>query len=457
MNKYKVTGWALGAVAVGLTLGLWLALDRDPSRWNQGSNAIDFGTALFWITLLAAVELLPMSLGLGTEMTMTMPIHLALAILYPPWTAMTITAISAVDLRELRRELPIHRVVFNRAQITLAVGATCMPFAFADNPFHPVPIVLAAVAHAVVNLTLVAVGVHFATNASLRDTVRSLVPEPVSGFVVWYVVVIGLGVVTALAYDQFAAWAVAAIIVPILFARLSIIGARTQQELSERIRKQQQALLDATEKIFQERENERKRIAEEIHDSSLQLLAAAAYGCGNANEFILVQRYDLAGEAVKNARNALDEAIQMLRGSLVDLRRSSVEKGGLMETIRTFVDHASTLWGADIRVEGNVKSEPPLPVALAAFQILQEGLTNALKHADSSSVVVRIDDSDGRVHIVVQDDGTGFDPSTEVGSDHVGMRLMRERAAHVGGAIELESRPGSGTRLEVILPGGVAQ
>jgi two-component system nitrate/nitrite sensor histidine kinase NarX len=60
------------------------------------------------------------------------------------------------------------------------------------------------------------------------------------------------------------------------------------------------------------------------------------------------------------------------------------------------------------------------------------------------------------VHIVVEDDGPGFDPSTEVGKDHVGMRLMKERAARVGGRINIDSRPGSGTRLEAILPGGVA-
>jgi signal transduction histidine kinase len=186
------------------------------------------------------------------------------------------------------------------------------------------------------------------------------------------------------------------------------------------------------------------------------MLAAAAYGCGNAAAFIDAGRVDAARDAVVSAREAIDDAIKGLRESLVDLRKSSVEEGGLVETIRNFSQQLATLWGAEVRIEGNVASEPPIPVALAAFQILQEGLVNALKHSDGSAVVVNISNIDNMVHIVVEDDGPGFDPETEVGTDHVGMRLMRERAARVGGRIELRSRPGRGTRLEAILPGGVA-
>jgi two-component system, NarL family, nitrate/nitrite sensor histidine kinase NarX len=116
----------------------------------------------------------------------------------------------------------------------------------------------------------------------------------------------------------------------------------------------------------------------------------------------------------------------------------------------------ATLWGAEVKILGNIGREPPIPVALAALQILQEGLVNALKYSQGGTVVVNVSDVDNMVHIVVQDQGPGFDPNSEVGKDHVGMRLMRERAARVGGRIELESQPGRGTRLEAILPGGLA-
>jgi signal transduction histidine kinase len=215
--------------------------------------------------------------------------------------------------------------------------------------------------------------------------------------------------------------------------------------------------LNATERVFQERENERKRIAEDIHDSSLQSLAAAAYGSGNALEFLDAGYLDRARAAMAGARDAVDGAIVRLRESLVDLRKSAVEEGGLMVTINKFADQVSVLWGAEVRIEGTVEHEPPVPVALAAFQILQEGLTNAVKHSQGSEITVKIQEHDSMVHILVEDHGPGFDTSAEVGEDHVGMRLMKERAARVGGRIELDSKPGAGTRLEAILPAGVAQ
>jgi two-component system nitrate/nitrite sensor histidine kinase NarX len=125
--------------------------------------------------------------------------------------------------------------------------------------------------------------------------------------------------------------------------------------------------------------------------------------------------------------------------------------------VRNYVGQVSTFWETEVRIEGGVASEPPIPVSLAAVQILQEGLVNALKHAQGSTVVIRVEESDGFVHIVIEDDGTGFDPETSVDDQHHGMRLMRERAERVGGRIELDTSPGRGTRVEAVLPGGVAR
>ena len=419
---------------------------------------------LFWIAILAGAELLPVSLGFGTEVTMAFPIHLALAITFrnQPWVAMAIAGLGAADLREFKREIALLRALLNRANMMLSVGAAVIPLAILPvNPLRDasgvVIVILSGVLHLVTNLGIVTLVVHWEHAVPLRKALSNLLPRPVTGFAISYVVLTGLGVITAWAYRDAGAWAVAAILIPLLFARVSILGARAQQELSERVQKQQEALLLATEKVFEERENERKRIAEDIHDSSLQLLAAATYGIGNAEEFLGTGREELAAEAIVGARDAVEGAIKDLRASLVDLRRSSIEEGGLLETITKFADQVSTVWAAQVIIKGEVAHEPPIPVALAAFQILQESLINAMKHAQGSTVTVEIEDGDGQFHIVVADDGPGFDPEDEVGEDHVGMRLMKERAARVGGRIVLNSAPGNGTRLEAILPGGVGQ
>jgi signal transduction histidine kinase len=418
-------------------------------------------TFLFWIAILIVADLLPLSLGFQTLITMAFPAHLAIEILFEPLIAMVIVGLGAFDLREVRREIPLSRSLFNRAQLMLAAGAASAlihlhhgnPFSF---PIGTVFLSAGAVVHFATNLSLVAIAVSLHSRLPLAATVQSMHPAPVSGFFLAQALLASLGVATAAAYLEIRAF-VAAFLIPLLFARLSLLGARTQQELSERIQKQQEALLAATEKVFEERERERKRIAEDIHDSSLQMLAAATYGTGNALDLLAAGDAGKASTAITSARNALDGGIKNLRESLIDLRKSSVEAGGLMETIRKFADQLSTLWGAEVVIEGEIRSEPPVPVALAAFQILQEGLTNALKHSNSTRVTVKIIEEDALVHIVVQDEGTGFDPAAEIGADHVGMKLMKERAASVGGRIEVDSRPGDGTRLEAILPGGVAQ
>jgi signal transduction histidine kinase len=465
MIRFKAFTWFTTAVAVGIAA--WLL--STELTWfagvEPGPDDASLETFLFWTVLLAASELLPVSLGFGAEVTMAFTVHLGIAIVFrsQPGIAMVIAGLAAVDLREFKRQLPLFKALFNRSVMMLAIGAASIPFAwaFADDrtPFNILLIAVAALLYLVVNLNLVAAAVRLEKGVPMTETFRLLIPTPVAGFALSYVLLTMLGVATALAYEEvrYGGWAVAAILIPLLFARLSIIGARTQQELAERIRKQQQELLVATEKVFEERERERNRIAEDIHDSSLQSLAAAAYGSGNALEFLEAGHVEKARAAMAGARDAVDGAIVTLRESLVDLRKSAVEEGGLIETIHKFTEQVGVLWGAEVKIEGTVEHEPPVPVALAAFQIVQESLTNAVKHSEGSPITVKIDEIDGMVHILVEDEGPGFDTSVEIGDDHHGMRLMKERAARVGGRIELDSKPGAGTRLEAILPAGVAQ
>jgi signal transduction histidine kinase len=377
---------------------------------------------------------------------------------------MIVIGVSAVDLREIRRQISVHRALFNRAQLMLTVGvASYLISSFEPDTVFQLPqgiflIAAAGILSVVTNLTLVALAVHFDEGIPVHRAFRALIPDPVGGFIASYIVLIGLGAATAfVSEERFGKWAVAAFFIPLLFARLSILGARAQQELSEKVQKQQEALLAATERVFEERERERRRIAEDIHDTSLQMLAAASYGAGNAREFLGTGNEGQAIDAIESSKEAIEEAMKALRESLMDLRKSAVEEGGLIETIQKFADQVATVWGAEVQIEGTIDHEPPIPVALAAVQILQEGLANALKHAGEGAVLLKIRQEDGMVHLVVQDEGPGFDPEAEIGADHHGMRLMKERAARVGGTVVLDSRPGAGTRLEAILPGRLAQ
>jgi signal transduction histidine kinase len=449
----KLYAWALvGAAAAGV----WLL----PS-----GETPPLSTFLFWIALLIAVELLPVSLDFESQVTMGFPILLAAAMLFPPWAAMAIAGIGSIDPREVRREIKLHHALFNRAQTMIAVGAGALVFSPVRDSIEPVQFsalflaaaVGTALVYTAVNLGLVSFWVALRQEMGPVAAFRSLLPDPPAGFWFSYLLLAGLGLATAVVYANvdYGAWAVAAFIIPLLFARLSIIGARARQRLTEQMQQQQQRLLATTESVLQEREEQRNEIAAHIHDSSLQLLAAATYGAENALAYVEDGDRDNAVDTLKMTRSAIDQAIKSLRGSLVDLRRTSVEEGGLMATAEKFIEHASTLWGVRIDIEGNVSSEPPVSVALGAFQILQESLANALKHSNSDTISVKIEDVGGALRIVVEDEGKGFAPDHDAGSEHLGMRLMKDRAAQLGGRIELDTAPGRGTRVEAVLPGGV--
>jgi signal transduction histidine kinase len=262
-------------------------------------------------------------------------------------------------------------------------------------------------------------------------------------------------VITAAAYSDIGEWALAGILIPVLFGRMSILGARQGQELSEHIRQQQEALLQASEEVFRERERERTRIAETIHDTSLQQLAAASYASQNAELFLDSGDVDGARRTVNSARQATQSAITSLREAIADLRRAAVEEGGLVETIKKFADELVVVWDAEVKIEGEIENEPPTPVSLAAIQIVQEAIVNSLKHADDKFVRVTVGELDGMVRLIVEDRGPGFEVTDEVKEKHHGMRLMRERAARVGGRINIDSHVGEGTRIEALLPAGV--
>jgi signal transduction histidine kinase len=413
---------------------------------------------LFWVAVVAVCEVSPVALGFRAEVTMAFPVHIALAIVFrsEPWVAMAISGIAALDVREFRREIPLWWALFNRSQTMLSVGAAAGCFAlWPGSPFHLVPIVGAALVHLAVNLGLVATIVNLDYGVPFKKALAELPPKPLSGFAMSYVLFTALGVVTAIALERFGDWAVVGILIPILFGRMSILGAKRGQELSEHLRKQQEALLRASEQVFRERESERTRIAETIHDTSLQLLAAASYAAGNAETFLDSGDVDGARRTVNSARQATQNAISSLREAIADLRRAAVEEGGLVETIKKFADELVVVWDAEVKIEGEIANEPPTPVSLAAIQIVQEAIVNSLKHADDKFVRVTVGELDGMVQLIVEDRGPGFEVTDEVKEKHHGMRLMRERAARVGGRINIQSHIGEGTRIEALLPAGV--
>src|SRR5918996_882317 len=176
MNRFRVYCWAVTAAAVAM-LVVSLAEVGDPPPLS---------TFLFWICLIATVELLPMTLAQGAEVTMGFPLHLALALLFSPWVGMVISGIGAMDVREFRRELPPHRIAFNRSQTMISVGLASAVFSLygrtltteSIRPSIILAIALAATANTGANLSLVVGALHYDEAIPSTQALRALLPDP---------------------------------------------------------------------------------------------------------------------------------------------------------------------------------------------------------------------------------------------------------------------------------------
>jgi signal transduction histidine kinase len=203
-------------------------------------------------------------------------------------------------------------------------------------------------------------------------------------------------------------------------------------------------------------EHERSRWARELHDETLQELAAlkislaAARRNGNAKG---------VAEAVDGAIDGLDDSIRSLRGLITDLRPAALDALGAGPAIEALVDRVRARTDAEVTLDmdlayesGRVVSRHLPAVEAAIYRISQEALTNALKHAEASVVRVTIVENDERVDVTVVDDGVGFDPGAV--ATGFGLIGMRERLALLGGTLSIDSAPGRGATIHATLPSG---
>ncbi|HSK99786.1 MAG TPA: GAF domain-containing sensor histidine kinase [Rubrobacteraceae bacterium] len=198
---------------------------------------------------------------------------------------------------------------------------------------------------------------------------------------------------------------------------------------------------------------ERNRLAREIHDTLAQGLTATALQLESAEALLG------ADPDPEHVRQPLHRALSLTktnleeaRRSVLDLRAAPLEGRPLPEALRVLAERWEEETGKAARLKV-VNGSRPLPprVEAALYRICQEALTNVVRHAGADRVTVRLVATPGAVRLAVEDDGAGFDP-TGVPSGRHGLLGMRERAAMLGGAFEVESSPGEGTRIEATVP-----
>lgn len=208
--------------------------------------------------------------------------------------------------------------------------------------------------------------------------------------------------------------------------------------------------------IIRAQEEERKRIAREIHDDTAQTIAGA---CADCNNIILTQK-GLSDEAAK----LLERLHIKLKGILVDVRQLShnlrpglLDQFGLIPSLELLINDVNVKGGTDCRLEVLSSERRIIPeVEVALFRIVQEALRNVVKHSKAKKAIVSIRFDKQRVRVCIEDNGIGFELPTALNAlarrGKLGLMGMRERARLVGGNLRVESQLDKGSLITVTIP-----
>ncbi len=238
-----------------------------------------------------------------------------------------------------------------------------------------------------------------------------------------------------------------------MLSTLAVIAMALAINLSEQ-RKADTKLRAMARQIVTSQEEERARVARELHDGVGQWLASVKYVFESALD------HARRSGSTKEVKETLEGGVERLREVLGEVRRISHDlRPALLDDLGLAhaLEHLAHEWSARAHVATQVEAahagEVPEAVATALFRVAQEALGNVERHAEASSVTLRLTRSDGSLRFQIQDNGIGFDVSAQLRSPRHGLGLthMRERIESLGGAFELLS-DAAGTRLTATFP-----
>jgi signal transduction histidine kinase len=205
---------------------------------------------------------------------------------------------------------------------------------------------------------------------------------------------------------------------------------------------------DALRRVVAGQEVERRRLARELHDETGQALTSILLGLRAVED---AGNPDGVQKSVSDVRKLVVETLQDVRRLAVQLRPAALDDFGLAPALERLVQTYSETTGIPVEFEAGLGERLPPEVETTLYRIVQEALTNIVKHAEARSVSVLLVRREGSVTAVIEDDGRGFDPES-TREDGLGLLGMRERVELHDGRLKIEASPGSGTTLVVEMP-----
>jgi signal transduction histidine kinase len=251
-------------------------------------------------------------------------------------------------------------------------------------------------------------------------------------------------------------------LVPLFLARQMFFRSRALEEAHEELQDRAKVLRRLSNRMAEERQDERMQIAGYLHDDLAQLLFQLSLQTDLVERLLGEGDIEGARAMLADLRDTKELASERMRSLVSDLHRSPIGRKGLSEALRSFTDEVGR--DAVSRFELEVVDLPlPPPIQLLVYQIAHEAVMNALKYADASTIEISFAERAHAAELVVRDDGAGFDTEAGEPEGHYGLTMMRERATVAGGTFDIVSARGHGTAITVRFPAewlqtnGVAQ
>jgi signal transduction histidine kinase len=405
-----------------------------------------------WIILLAFVNLLPLD-GWHAHLAPDFPIGAAAAMVLSPIEASVIGFVSAFDSKEFKGQIALSRAVFNRSQLGIVyyVGSLVphrTHVASATGLIVPVAVLTLSVM-CLINYLLVGAGITIEYGYPFSGALSKLRLGTSVDLAVGFAASSVLAAMLAALHELTGTWALIAILGPTLLGRQALKRGQMFLEANRAHKSRELALRGLSLHASEERSDERRLIAADLHDEVLQPLFKVTLMAHVLKADLATGRLLEMDEDIPELISAAEAASNVLRELIGDLRRSAIGMGGLAPALRRLTAAGLRTETPMIHVHTDEIVVDPL-IELSLYQVAKEAVSNALAHGQAANIWIELRETRAALTLTIQDDGIGFDPLESRGA-HFGIAIMRERAAAVGAELFLDSMPGKGSKVSVAL------
>lgn len=415
-----------------------------------------WGELLVWTMAFAVLNVFDLQATEGRILAPDVPVLLAICLTFPPAVAGLIAFVGTMDRREFSGQLTLTRSLFNRTQgailaILPAAVAHFIPRTLGPGWWLLLSTVASLAVLTVSNYVLVSVGGRLADNTPFFHSMQNLVLGRRKDFAMTWIVWGMMGMLLVAAENSLGTLAIVVFMGPALIGRQVLDRSRSTLVAEAAVRMKQRAVTELSSRIFEERRDERERIASNLHDEVVQPLYQVSLMCDVVKQDTASGRLLELDKDVPLLNLTVGLASKNLRNVIGRLRNSPVGIRGLASTLRGLVK--------DLEVQSNVSVQQSIEsvhiqdpaLQLTIYQVAKEALTNAVRHARARRIHVRLIQDSDAVRLTVEDDGLGFDPQIAE-QDHFGLLIMKERTESAGGVFLVDSLLGEGTIVAARFP-----